>query len=691
VVPAGHADAMGRRALALTRVPPVQRAYRLLLRLLVLPLLTWLWWRGRREPGYRDGIPERLGFIDPAPGSTDGILIQAASVGEVQAARPLIQALGSRWPLHAVTVSTQTPTGAATLAEHWGQAVQHLYAPIDTAAACARFLDRLQPRLLVLIERELWPELLLQCRRRDIPVVLVNARLSERSARGYRRWQALMRPIWQQLALVCTADGPTLQRLQQLGVPPARLLETGNLKFDTEATTPEDTPAAWPGAREVVVAGSTHEAEEAQLLDAWPAFAARHPQAVLVLVPRHPQRFDAVAQALTLRGIAHVRRSQGELPDSARRVLLGDTMGELSHWYRLATVCFVGGSLQPVGGHNALEAMAEGKPVLFGPYTHNFEALYTQVLHEEAGQLVQTGAELFDVIGHWLAEPHMLRVRGERALAFVKAQQGATSRTLSAWDARLPEGLLGSPPAPVARIREGGQTIWFSPDRLPAIGPDTFEPRQRQAQHIATGSGRGQALRVRMQGVEAVLRHYRRGGLVARFNPDRYWSWGSAGSRAMAEYSLLRWMTARGLPVPRPLAARRLGPGVRYTADILVEWLPGTRNLAQVLDERPALPAEWAELGHAIRRMHDHQIFHSDLNCHNLLLDNNGRAWIVDFDKCDRRPGQQWKAENLQRLQRSLRKEAGRRPDFRFDENAWPELLHAYGFTEAVNDHAPVG
>ncbi|TNF52938.1 MAG: 3-deoxy-D-manno-octulosonic acid kinase [Burkholderiales bacterium] len=669
---------MGRRALALTRVVPAQRAYRLLLRLLALPLLLWLWWRGRNEPAYRGRLGERLGFIDPEPASTDGILIQAASVGEVQAVRPLIEALQGRWPLHAVTVSTQTPTGAATLQSHWGQRVQHLFAPLDTPGACARFLDRLQPRLLVLVERELWPELLLQCRARAIPVVLVNARLSERSARGYRRWRALMQPVWSQLTVVGAADVPSLDRLRALGVPNERLVHTGNLKFDVPDPTSHTSMPAWTDAGPVVVAGSTHEAEEVQLLDAWPRFAARQPSAVLVLVPRHPQRFEAVSNMLAQRGIAHARRSRGEQPDAQRRVLLGDTMGELTHWYRQATVCFIGGSLQSIGGHNALEAMAEGKPVLFGPHTRNFETLYQQVLEVDAGQMVSSGAELFEVIEDWLQHPEDIQSRGERALRFVQAQRGASARTLSAWDRLLPADLLTTPPAPVNRFQTGGQTIWFASHRLPSVEPHDFDPEQAQAQAIATGSGRGQVMKVRLHGVHAVLRHYRRGGLMARLSPDRYWGWRIPGSRAMVEYSLLRWMAARGLPVPTPLAARRIGQGPRYQADMLVEWVPGTRNLAQVLDVREVSSAEWSALGRAIRVLHDHQIFHSDLNCHNLLLDDNGEVTVIDFDKCQRRPGQDWKAANLERLLRSLRKESGRRPGFHWRDEAWPGLIQAY-------------
>ncbi len=668
---------MGGRALALTRVPPAQRVYRLLVRLLTLPLLAWLWWRGRQESAYRERLGERLGLIDPEPASTDGILIQAASVGEVQAIRPLMESLAAHWPPHAITVSTQTPTGAATLREHWGQRIQHLYAPIDTPGACARFLDRLQPRLLVLVERELWPELLLQCRARDIPVVLINARLSQRSALGYQRWRALMQPVWQQLRLVCAADGPTMDRLQQLGVPGERLVHTGNLKFDLPDTAATDAPPAWPQNGPVIVAGSTHEAEEAQLLDAWPRFVLRHPGALLILVPRHPQRFDAVSQDLLQRGIGHARRSRGEEPDNDRRVWLGDTMGELARWYRLASVCFIGGSLQPIGGHNALEAMAEGRPVLFGPHTHNFESLYQQVLEVDAGQQVHSAAELFDVLDRWLGDPDKLMARGQRGRAFVESQRGATARTLASWDTHLPD-LLSQAPAPVARVHLPGQSLWMAPDRLPSISPDDFDPARHQTRSIATGSGRAQALRLHLHGTEAVLRHYRRGGLVARFNPDRYWGRRVASSRAMAEFSLLRWMVARGLPVPRPLAARRAGGAWRYRADILVEWLPNTRNLAQVLDERPASAAEWAAIGRSIRRMHDEQVCHTDLNCHNLLLDSHESAWIVDFDKCSRRAGTEWKQGNLERLLRSLRKEAVRRPGFHWQEAAWKDLIKAY-------------
>jgi 3-deoxy-D-manno-octulosonic-acid transferase len=315
------------------------RGYRLLARLLCLPLLGWLWWRGRQEPAYRVGLTERLGFIDVRPEGLGGVWLHAASVGEAQAARPLIAALLDQVPAHQLTISCQTPTGAATLRDHWGTRLRVLHAPLDTPGACGRFLNRLQPRLLVLMERELWPEWLAQCRAEAIPVVLVNARLSASSARRYERWPSLMRPVWRQLQRVAAADEDSAQRFRDLGVPAERVLVTGNLKFDDPAlASPAPLPERWPGlqGRTVVVAGSTHAPEEAELLAAWPAFQRRHPEALLVLVPRHPQRFDSVAEQIRRQGLRCVRRSSAQTLQADTEVLLGDTMGELTAWYRSA-------------------------------------------------------------------------------------------------------------------------------------------------------------------------------------------------------------------------------------------------------------------------------------------------------------------------------------------------------------------
>ena len=395
--------------MALSRPSLAHRGYRLLMRGLTLPVLGWLWLRGHKDAGYRERLGERLGFIDPAPGSAGGLWIHAASVGEVQAARPLIAALRAQWPDHAITVSTQSPTGARTLRAHWGEAIQHVFAPIDTPGAAARFLDRLQPSLLVLIEREIWPEWLWQCRQRMIPVALVNARLSADSAASYQRWRALMRPVWSQLAVVGAADAPSEQHYRALGVPRERMRLTGNLKFD-QHTTPEGMERLpWLAQRAVVVAGSTHEGEENALLAAWPELARQIPRALLILVPRHPERFDAVAQQLTESGLRFVRRSRSETPDDQTQVLLADTMGELTLWYLHASVCFIGGSLVPIGGHNALEAMDCGKPVLFGPHTRHFEALYQDVEACGAGERVDSARLLLHTATQWMKDKALLQ------------------------------------------------------------------------------------------------------------------------------------------------------------------------------------------------------------------------------------------------------------------------------------------
>jgi 3-deoxy-D-manno-octulosonic-acid transferase len=500
---------------------PAQVAYRLLLWALSPVLLAWLWWRHRQSDAANGHIGQRRGYIHPAPGSIHGLWIHAASVGEVQAAEPLIRALLAQWPAASLTVSTQSLTGAQQLRQHWGAQLQHLFLPIDTPGATARFLDRLQPRLLVLIERELWPELLLQCRQRSIPVALVNARLSERSAQSYQRFHALMRPVWSQLALVACADNPSRERLAGLGVPAHRLMETGNLKFDLPIGTALPPSLDWLASRSaVLVAGSTHEGEESALLAAWPAFAQQHPRCTLVLVPRHPERFDAVARQIASAGFPVRRRSQGDRLGPDDSVYLADTMGELRTWYAHATACFIGGSLAPIGGHNALEALACAKPVLFGPHTHNFQSLYEAIQAQGIGALVANASEALHQLSRWLSDPQALAQLGHSASAFVQSQQGSSARTIEAlmplWSPLVPRQL-----APVQAAELAHQSIWFNPTWVPAATPEVFEPTP-EAETLATGSGRGQAHRVRLQGREAVLRHYRRGGAMARISKDRF-------------------------------------------------------------------------------------------------------------------------------------------------------------------------
>lgn len=680
MVPPRAPDPVGGRPLALTRPNASHRLYRGLMRLLLLPALAWFWIRGAREPGYRARLGERLGRIERQPRSLGGILVHAASVGEVQAARPLIDTLLERWPAHAITLSTMTPTGADTARAAWGDRVRHVFLPLDTPGNVTRFLDRLRPRAVLLLEREIWPELLLQCRQREIPVALVNARLTPASSRGYRRWNHLTTALWQRLDRVVAADAASLALYRELGVPDTRLHLSGNLKFD--APQPEARPSGGieaPPGRRIVVAGSTHAAEEAALLPRWKAHVAEHPQDLLVLVPRHPQRFDEVSRQLDSLGLAHARRSRGELPGPDTPVWLGDTMGELPQWYGIGQACFIGGTLAYFGGHNPLEAMACARPVVFGPDTRNFDELYRAIDARGAGRLATDAVDAMRQLARWLASPDEAAAAGQRALALVHENQGATERTLQAlaplWDGDRPQELMDVRVVPADR---GGE-VWFDASRFTDLTPNAFAAGG-DAVALATGSGRGQAMQFGLQGHAVLLRHYRRGGLMARLSEDTYRGRVAAHSRAMEEFALLRLMRSWALPVPRPVAARfsPVGAG-RYRADIVVEIIPGTRNLVQRLQQSALDGPSWAAVGRVVRRMHDRQVCHTDLNAHNLLLDDQGEAWIVDFDKCAVRPGEDWKSQNLDRLRRSLRKESTRCNPYFWTDADWPLLLAGYG------------
>lgn len=676
---------MGRRTLALSAVSLPHRAYRLLSRALATPLLGWLWWRGRREPGYRQNLRHRLGFIPINPEQFGCIWLHAASVGEVQAMQPLLQALLEEWPSHAVTVSTQTPTGARALQAHWGDRIRHVYAPIDMPGAVARFLNRLQPRLLILVERELWPEWLQQCRAGGVPVALVNARLSERSARSYQRWRGVMQAVWPSLT-VAAADADSATRLLALGVPANQLRETGNLKFDVAAPATAPTPPLELQGRTLVVAASTHEGDETAWLSAWTELSPAHPGWLLVLVPRHPQRFDDVAARLQGSGLTHVRRSSGEAVTTDTQVLLVDAMGELMQWYPHAALCFVGGTLAPVGGHNPLEPMSVGQPVLFGPHTHNAAPLFDEILQTGAGECVHDARELADTVQRWLTQPETWQQRAGAARALIARHRGASARTLAVLQPLWQPAGTGN----VSRVRtsmDGNRTCWFDPEQISGVSARSFDP----AAHIggtalATGSGRGQALKIEQGGRGHVLRHYRRGGLVARLSDDRFWREAPHDSRAMREFTLLRLMRSWQLPVPEPVAASHLPRGLFYEADILVGLIPDSANVVQWLQRRALTPAEWQALGRAIRQLHDRQVFHADLNAHNLLLDAAGQAWVVDFDKCALRTGDDWKPRNLERLLRSLRKEAGRVSPYHWTEADWAPLMAGY---QAVPLHTP--
>ncbi len=389
-----------------------------------LPLvLLRLWWRGRREAGYRESIGERFGRYDE-PFAGKLVWIHAVSVGEVRAAAPLVQRLRDALPDHEILLTCMTAAGRATIRQVYGESVMTAYLPYDFPSTVRRFVEHFRPRFGVIMETELWPNLLAACAAHRIPMLLANARMSERSARGYARWAALTRPGLRSLAAVLAQSEADAQRLRDLG---ARNVEVaGNLKFDVAFDRPRfDAGRAWRAqlGRPVLLLASTREGEERLLLDALPDWDGK---LLVVVVPRHPQRFDEVA------GLAQSRRSAGALPASAERVHLGDTMGEMFFYYAACDVAIVGGSFKPLGGQNLIEALACGAPAVTGPHMFNFAEVAR--LGREAGAVVQVGdaaAALREALA-LLADPARRARMSATGRALCETHRGAADRHLQA-------------------------------------------------------------------------------------------------------------------------------------------------------------------------------------------------------------------------------------------------------------------
>ncbi|MBV2133609.1 lipid IV(A) 3-deoxy-D-manno-octulosonic acid transferase [Pseudomonas sp. MAP12] len=414
----------------------MNRALYTLLLHLALPLIALrLYLRGRQAPAYRQRIAERFAFQLP-PLKRGGFWVHAVSVGESIAAAPMIRALRERHPELPITVTCMTPTGSERIRALFGDQVQHCYLPYDLPWAAARFLDRLQPKLAVIMETELWPNHIHQCARRGIPTVLANARLSEKSARGYARFKGLTRPMLAEMSWIAAQTEAEAERFRQLGARPECVSVTGSIKFDLTID-PELKPRAqalrssWGAEkRPVWIAASTHAGEDEIILAAHRQLLAEHSDSLLVLVPRHPERFEAVHVLCQREGFATVRRSSGSAVGEGIQVLLGDTMGELLFLYALADVAFVGGSLVPAGGHNLLEPAALGVPVLSGPHLFNFLEIAAQLRGAGALVVVADCEALARQLRQILNETEELQRMGSAGLVVLRANQGALARLL---------------------------------------------------------------------------------------------------------------------------------------------------------------------------------------------------------------------------------------------------------------------
>jgi 3-deoxy-D-manno-octulosonic-acid transferase len=402
--------------------------------LAVLALLPWailhLLWRTRRQPEYLRHWGERFGYFDAVP-PVPTIWLHAVSVGETRAAQPLVAALRERYPGYRILFTHMTPTGRATSEALFGDSVDRIYLPYDTPWAMRRFLRHYRPEFGLIMETELWPNLIAACRRESVPLRLVNSRLSQRSAGRYAKFPALTREaLWGLVAIGAqsTADAARLEALGAQGVT-----VTGNIKFDIEA--PDEQLCLGRelrlryGNRPVWLGASTREGEEALILDAWRKVGAGD-TALLVIVPRHPQRFDEVARLAAERGFVVQRRSDDAPVAPSTQVLIGDSMGEMFAYYASADVAFIGGSLLDFGSQNLIEAAACGTPVLIGPSTRNFAEAAREAIACGAALSIGDADDLVAQVNALLANGDRRRDMGNAGRAFAERHRGATARTM---------------------------------------------------------------------------------------------------------------------------------------------------------------------------------------------------------------------------------------------------------------------
>jgi len=390
--------------------------------------------RGIKDQAYLSRWGERFGWVQPGK-KAGGILLHAASMGEYNAASPLITNLLKRYPDLPVIVTTLTPTGSERVSRELGDKVFHCYIPLDLPGAVKRFLNRSKPQLIIIMETEVWPNLYLEAHRRKTPVMIANARLSETSVRHYQRFSGLAKDVLQPVLWIGAQSVDDAGRMIQCGTDPQRTAMTGNLKFDLQVPVSllERGVALrnrWNPARPVLVAGSTHEADESIILPAFTGLLKSIPDALLILVPRHPERFSSAAQAARAAGLKVEMYSDGETCSEQTQCFVIDAMGELMTYYACADATFVGGSMGEQGGHNVLEPAALGKPVMVGPNTANAKDIVAELIDCGAAvrvtdqQEFQTSAE--SLLGDGLLRDQM----GQAGLALIERNRGALELTM---------------------------------------------------------------------------------------------------------------------------------------------------------------------------------------------------------------------------------------------------------------------
>lgn len=403
-------------------------------------MIVRLWLRGIKNPAYRRRISERFGYLPhkPQPG---GLWVHAVSVGETIAAAPMIRAFIEQNPQTAVIVTTTTPTGSDQVKRLFGERVFHMYLPFDLGSMMNRFIRSISPGLLVIMETELWPNMIQSCRDNQVPVMLANARLSEKSAQGYAKYPALAEPMLQGISKIAAQHEEDGQRFIELGISQEQLEVTGSVKFDVKVpdNIEEEGKAlrqAWGEERPVLALASSHPDEDEQLLAQLPKLLIHCPDLLLMLIPRHPERFDAVTNAALGQGYKTDRRSRGTLSNNTQ-VYVADTLGEMLPLLSAADLVLMGGSLISKGGHNPLEPASIGKATLIGPNYTNFAAIVDDLKGQQAIDIIENNDQIADKISFYLTHPDERSNLGQNALKVLNSNRGVVNKLLKIIDALL--------------------------------------------------------------------------------------------------------------------------------------------------------------------------------------------------------------------------------------------------------------
>lgn len=416
--------------------------YQVLLYLIQPLICLYLLLCSRKAPAYRKRWAERYGYCTGKV-LPSGIMLHSVSVGETLAAIPLVRALRHHYPYLPITVTTMTPTGSERVQSAFGKDVHHVYLPYDLPSSIKRFLDQVKPKLVIIMETELWPNLINVLHQRHIPLVIANARLSARSAAGYRKISGLVRNMLHRITLIAAQSQEDGDRFVELGLKRSQLTVTGSLKFDISLT-PEllaraiTLRAQWAPHRPVWIATSTHDGEERILLAAQRKLLETHPDLLLILVPRHPERFATAKDLVKKAGFSYTLRSRREIHWGCSQIVIGDTMGELMLLYGIADLAFIGGSLVECGGHNPLEAAAHAIPVLMGPHTFNFNDICAKLSYAEGLITVADTDSLVKEVESLLTDEDYRRYYGRHAVEVLHQNQGALHRLLQLLEPHLP-------------------------------------------------------------------------------------------------------------------------------------------------------------------------------------------------------------------------------------------------------------